>query len=105
MLPETNDAVPYAREVANALFTWDTMSGLTPRDYANVLIADADPSGIETGGLITDVATYLPADDVWAQLRQYETRQWLEVYGIQVPGSWAQSCRTPAARSPTAPGR
>lgn len=90
VLPKTNDAVPYAREVANALFTWDTMSGLTPRDYANVLIADADPSGIETSGLITDVATYLPADDVWRQLRQYETRQWLEVYGIQVPSSWGQ---------------
>ncbi|SEE94468.1 hypothetical protein [Jiangella alba] len=90
VLPETNDAVPYAREVANALFTWDTMSGLTPRDYANVLIADADPSGIETSGLVTDVTTYLPADDVWRQLRQYETRQWLEVYGIQVPSSWGR---------------
>lgn len=87
-LPHTTDPVGYARAVASALFTWDTTSGLQPQEYESPVIADADPSGYETNGLIADLNGYLPTAQVWQQLRQYDTIQWLTTDKASIPGSW-----------------
>lgn len=87
-LPRTTDPVRYARAVADAVFDWDTMSGLTPADHASVVIVDADPSGQETNGLVSDLANYLPADQTWQQLRGYQTTQSLTIDHAYIPSSW-----------------
>lgn len=77
-LPQTSDAVRYARAAAEALFTWDTLGGHTRDEYLGVLLADADPSGYEAAGLAADLRGYLPSAEVWQQLREYGTVQHLE---------------------------
>ena len=76
----------FARAVAEALFTWDTTTGLTPSDYAQVL-ADA-AHGSEADAFAGDVRAYLPTNDAWAQLRTYATRQWLTIDKVFVPNVW-----------------
>ena len=47
-LPEveaSDDPETFARNVAEALFAWDTASGLMPLDYSSVILAVGDPSG------------------------------------------------------------
>lgn len=88
-LAKTTDPVAYARAVAEAIFTWDTTSGLTPGDYASVVIADADPTGYETNGLVADLSGYLPNEQAWHQLRQYRTAQTLTIHDAYAPDSWA----------------
>lgn len=87
-LPRTADPVRYARSVAEAVFTWDTMSGLMPAGYASVVIADADPSGYETNGLVSDLANYQPTTETWQQLRAYRVTQSLTIERAYVPSSW-----------------
>lgn len=89
-LPRTDDPVTYARAVANGLFDWDTMSGLSPQDYANRVEADADPSGLETPGLVADLVTYLPSDQVWQQLRTYQTQETFTVRTARIPADWPE---------------
>lgn len=76
----------FARAVAEALFTWDTTTGLLPSDYAQVL-ADA-AHGSEADAFVGDVQAYLPTNDAWAQLRTYATRQWLTIDEVFVPEAW-----------------
>lgn len=76
----------FARAVAVALFTWDTTTGLTPSDYAQVL-ADA-AHGSEADAFVGDVGAYLPTNEAWAQLRTYATRQWLTIDKVFVPEAW-----------------
>ena len=102
-LPKTTDPVVYARAVADALFTWDTLSDRLPVEYGQPIITDADPSGYETDGLVTDLSNYLPTTEVWQQLRQYRTTQSLSIDDAYVPESWPPSPRTPGTRSPNAP--
>lgn len=87
-LPHTQNPIGYARAVATAVFGWDTTSGLTTTDYAQVLVVDADPSGTETNGLVTDLGAYLPDEQAWAQLREYGTTQKITVSKAYVPKSW-----------------
>jgi hypothetical protein len=87
-LPHTTEPVRYARAVAAALFTWDTRSALQPQDHESSVIIDADPSGYETNGLIADLNDYLPTAQVWQQLRQYATTQWLTIDKSYIPHSW-----------------
>lgn len=87
-LPRTTNPARYARSVAEAIFAWDTMSGLMPADYASVVIADADPSGYETNGLASDLANYLPTVETWQQLRAYRVTQSLTIEQAYVPSSW-----------------
>lgn len=87
-LPATDDPVAYASAVAEALLTWGTMSGLAPVDYARPVIVDADPSGYETPGLVSDVANFVPTDAVWHELRHYSTRQTVTIDSAYVPDSW-----------------
>ncbi|MGH8881824.1 MAG: hypothetical protein ACRD0P_31495, partial [Stackebrandtia sp.] len=70
------------------LFTWDTMSGLTPEDYANPVLVDADPTGAETNGLLADLERYLPTRQAWADMLEYRTRQTLTVTTAYIPASW-----------------
>ncbi|GAB2473331.1 hypothetical protein [Xylanimonas ulmi] len=51
----------------------------------------ADPTGVESPGLVSDLTMYLPTDQTWASLRQYRTRQWIEITSVVVPTLWAQA--------------
>lgn len=76
----------FARQVAAALFTWDTTSGYDPADYAQEL-ADVTAS-VEADAAATDVRAYLPTPAAWAQLRTHQTRQWLTIDTISIPDAW-----------------
>jgi hypothetical protein len=88
-LPHTTDPIAYARAVATSLFDWDTSLGFLPTDYSAALLADADPSGEETPGLISDVATYLPTVEQWLDLGAMEVVQTIEIDEAYVPESWS----------------
>ncbi|HCX83704.1 MAG TPA: hypothetical protein DHV14_00900 [Micrococcales bacterium] len=83
-----DDGVPFARAVASALFDWDTTTATGPDQILDALVEVGDPSGQDIPGLAADVRRYLPTADQWAQLRQYATRQHLEVTDARVPDSW-----------------
>lgn len=88
-LPRTNDPIAFARSVATALFDWDTTSGLLPTDYQAPVLAEADPSGEETPGLIGDIATYMPTLDQWLYLATMDVTQTLSIASARVPTTWA----------------
>ncbi|GAA4699896.1 hypothetical protein GCM10023349_15430 [Nocardioides conyzicola] len=88
-LPHTGDPVTYARAVASSLFDWDTTTGFLPVDYTAPVLADADPSGEETPGLLIDVATYLPTLEQWLDLGAMEVAQSLAIDEASIPASWA----------------
>lgn len=90
-LPHTSDPIEYARAVAASLFDWDTTSGLLPTDYSAAVLAEADPSGEETPGLLTDVATYLPTVEQWLDLTTMEVTQSLSIDEAVIPESWASA--------------
>ncbi|MHB1801365.1 MAG: hypothetical protein ACYCU5_06840 [Actinomycetes bacterium] len=90
-IPSTRDPEEFARRVAAAVFAWGTATGYGPSDYIQQVVDVGDPSGNETPGLAADLADYLPNTAAWAQLRQYETRQWLTIDTVTVPSSWAQA--------------
>lgn len=87
----TTDPELFARRVAVAVFAWDTITGYAPSDYIQTLVNVGDPSGNETPGLAADLTDYLPTATAWAQLRQYDTRQWLTISTATIPSSWAQA--------------
>jgi len=87
----TGDAEAFARRVALAVFAWDTATAYRPSDYIQAIVDVGDPSGNETPGLAADLADYLPNTAAWAQLRQYQTRQWLTIDTATVPSTWAQA--------------
>ena len=86
-LVQASDPDVFAREVAEAVFTWDTSSTTLP-DVTEQLLVAADPTGEETPGLLVDLRTYLPSDPAWSQLVQYRTRQWIEITDIVEPEAW-----------------
>ncbi|WP_441901252.1 hypothetical protein [Mycetocola reblochoni] len=90
-IPETDDPEEFARSVAEALFAWDTASGLMPLDYTSVLLEVADPTGVEQAGLASDIAGYLPTRESWTELRKYSTTQHLEITNVFVPEAWAEA--------------
>ena len=83
-----SDPETFVRQVAEALFAWDTDSMATPIDLIEQLVGVADPTGESSAGLVADVANYLPTLDAWAELRRYETRQWMEIVATEVPDLW-----------------
>lgn len=101
-LPHTTDPISYARAVAIALFDWDTTTGFLPTDYTAAVLADADPSGEETPGLLTDVGTYLPSIEQWLDLATMNVTQSLTIEEAVVPGSWAAALEQ--ARGQLRPG-
>jgi len=82
------DPETFARNVATALFAWDTASEFMPLDYTSVVLAVGDPSGAEQAGLASDIATYLPNRDAWIELRHYATAQHLIIDRVYVPEAW-----------------
>ncbi|ACZ29860.1 hypothetical protein Xcel_0825 [Xylanimonas cellulosilytica DSM 15894] len=90
-LPPVTDAEQFARNVASALFDWDTTGGTPLAEHRGRLLAVADPTGVESPGLVSDLTMYLPTEDTWARLRQYGTRQWIEVSSVVAPTLWAQA--------------
>lgn len=84
----SDDPETFARNVATALFAWDTASGFMPLDYSSVLLAVGDPTGAEQAGLASDIATYLPTREAWVELRQYATTQHLTIDTQLVPDAW-----------------
>ncbi len=90
-VPRSADPETFAQSVAEALFAWDTASGLLPLDYASVVLAVGDPSGTEQAGLASDISTYLPNRDAWIELRQYATRQHLVIDTTFIPDTWAEA--------------
>ena len=90
-LHPTSDPGTFARQVAEALFTWDTATLLTRTDHVEQLVAVADPTGESTPGLVADLGNYLPTQDAWVELAQYETRQWLSIDGATTPSKWAEA--------------
>ena len=101
-LLRTSDPIAYAHAVATSLFDLDTSSGLLPTDYTAAVLADADPSGEETPGLITDVAAYLPTVDQWLDLATMEVTQSLSIDEAVIPDSWASALEQ--ARGQLRPG-
>ena len=90
-LPISDDPEAYVRAVAEALFTWDTFTLLTPADHRGVLIEDADPTGSETPGLIVDLDNYFPSATTWRDLAEYRTAQRLDIDRVFVPEQWAEA--------------
>ena len=101
-LPHTADPIGYARALATSLFDWDTTSGLLPTDYSAAVLADADPSGEETPGLLTDVSTYLPTTEQWLDLATMGVTQSLSIDEAVIPESWASALEQ--ARGELRPG-
>lgn len=87
----STDPEMFARRVAEALFAWDTASNYGPVDHAQVVVDVGDPNGNETAGLASDVRGYLPTTKAWAQLRPFQTRQWLDVDAVIVPDAWSEA--------------
>lgn len=88
-IPPTTDPVAFARSIASAVFEWDTTSGYLPADYQAPVLAEADPSGEETPGLIDDIAAYMPTVDQWLDLATMNVVQRLVIDSAKVPASWA----------------
>jgi hypothetical protein len=87
----SNDPDEFARNIATALFAWDTGSGLMPLDYSAAILEVGDPSGHEQAGLASDIAGYLPTRDAWIELRKYATIQHLTIDNSFVPEAWGQA--------------
>ncbi len=85
----SDDPQSFARNVATALFEWDTASGFMPLDYTSVILDVGDPTGQEQVGLASDIAAYLPSRDAWLELRQYATAQHLTIDTTYIPDAWA----------------
>ncbi|MGD7731621.1 hypothetical protein ACX1DX_03575 [Tessaracoccus sp. Y36] len=88
VVSRSDDPETFARNVAEALFTWDTASGFFPLDYTSVILDVGDPYGAEQAGLAADVAAYLPAREAWLELRKYLTTQHLTIDNAYVPEAW-----------------
>ena len=93
-LPElrrTSDPETFARQVAEAIFAWDTSTLVSRTDHIEQLIGVADPTGESTPGLASDLDNYLPTQDAWVELTKYETQQWLTVDSVSTPTKWAEA--------------
>jgi hypothetical protein len=90
-LRATSNPEAFARQVAEAIFAWDTATLLTRTDHIEQLVAVADPSGESTPGLVSDLDNYLPTQDAWVELAAYETRQWLTIDSVTIPTKWAEA--------------
>ncbi|GAA3528085.1 hypothetical protein AFL01nite_02710 [Aeromicrobium flavum] len=98
----TDDAEEFVRAVATKIFTWDTRSDTGPAALVEPFVPMADPTGESTPGLIADLTNYLPSQEAWSDLRDYETRQWLTVNSVLVPAQWSTALEQagPGAMAP-----
>ena len=91
VVPRSANPETFARNVAEAIFAWDTTSGLMPLDYTAAILDVGDPSGTEQAGLASDLAMYLPTREAWIELRKHETRQHLVIDRAVIPEAWADA--------------
>ena len=82
--------IVFARNVAEALFMWDTASGAGTDQIIDTVLAVGDGGGDETPGLRADIALYLPTAAQWAQLREYRTAQHIEIEEAFIPETWRE---------------
>lgn len=101
-LVRTDNAEQFARAVATRIFTWDTRIEAGPAALVEAFVPMADPTGESTPGLIADLSNYLPSQEAWTDLRDYETRQWLTVNSVVVPAQWSTAVEQagPGAMAP-----
>ncbi|GAA1609236.1 MULTISPECIES: hypothetical protein [Leucobacter] len=85
-LPTSTGPERFVRSVAEGLFAWDTGLGYGAHEYMQAIVDVADRE--EAPGLAEDLRAYFPDDAAWGELRNYETRQWLIIDTITVPGTW-----------------
>ena len=90
-LPDIRDPETFARQVAQAIFEWDTATLITRTDHVEQLVTVGDPTGESTPGLVSDLDNYLPTLDAWTELAQYATRQWLSVEAVTTPNKWPEA--------------
>ena len=90
-LTPVDDPEVFAREVAEALFGWDTASLITRTDHLEQLLAVADPTGESTVALAADLDNYLPTPGAWTDLTRYQTRQWLVITSVTTPSLWSEA--------------
>lgn len=82
------DPVTTARLMATELLTWDTAIAVSPGEHTTAFMAMADPSRIETAGLLSDLTNYLPTATEWAQLRRAAVTQRVTIINASVPDAW-----------------
>ncbi len=90
-LRASSDPETFARQVAEAVFAWDTATLISRTDHVEQLVAVADPTGESAPGLVSDLDNYLPTQEAWVELAQYETCQWLSIDSVAVPSMWAEA--------------
>ncbi|MET4639609.1 hypothetical protein [Mycetocola sp. 2940] len=90
----TLDAELFARSISHGLFNWDTRYVGGPSPWAQVLVDVADPG--EGPAVASDIRRFLPVTEMWEQLADYGTRQWLEVKSLDVPDAWSTALRQAA---------
>lgn len=90
-LRPTSDPETFARQVAEAIFAWETSTLVSRTDHIEQLVDVADPTGESTPGLVSDLGNYLPTQDAWTELTKYETQQWLSVDSVSTPTKWAEA--------------
>lgn len=87
-----SDPLVFAEQVAPLLFDWDT-GQVTRSQVRDRVLTVADPSGVETSGLVADLEGWLPEPDWWSQLAEHGTRQWIDVSGAKVPDAWTEATK------------
>lgn len=90
---EQSDPRRFAIEAAELAFEWDTTTSTNTDGYFARIVVIADPGGTESDGLVADLTAYLPSQEAWLHLREYETRQHLEVTSAEVPSTWQATAR------------
>jgi len=88
-VPRSADSRQFVRDVAAAIFAWDTRTASGPAELIEPFLTIADPTGESSPGLVSDLAGYLPTHDAWVELRRYQTQQRLDVAAVSVPELWA----------------
>lgn len=87
-IARTSDPETFATSVASTLFEWDATAARPLSHYTGRILAAAEPTGEESAGLATDLTTYLPSPESWADLKTYRTRQWLDLTSYEIPEGW-----------------
>jgi hypothetical protein len=94
-IPATADPEAFARSIARALIDWDTRNDSGRSAWTQVIVDVADDD--QAAAVAADVRSYLPAEELWHQLGDYGTRQWLEPSSVTVPASWSTALEQASA--------
>lgn len=86
----TSDSIAFARSASSTLFDWDSTMDTRSAVTAAVLQI-ADPSGAQSPALLADLSDWLPHETWWARLREYQTRQRIEVTSAEIPAAWTRA--------------